>query len=410
LAEEIAGADGMSCIAPPTGSGFLAATLANLDCQAQTIGQAGFMTLASSGSPLALALTALLAIFVAIIGIRFLTGRLLGLDEWVAAALKVGFVFALTASWPAYRTIVYDVVLKGPAELSTSIGQASALPGSDGGLAARLQGVDNGIMALVVAGSGRLDISSRTPQGAVAPPLADDTALGWGKTLFVASIIGSFGLLRFAGGLFLALAPLFAGFLLFDATRFLFFGWLRSLIAIAIGSIGLAVVLGVQLAIFEPWLSQALELRAANVATLSAPFELLALTLAFSLTMLGVFMLALRIAFASAAVTKVQAVIERTAQDLPSEANSWRPALAGANNSLAERSRTQEISQSVQQALSREDQASARRGSGGMPSRAALVGNGQRSTDVTPVVPLGRSYPAPSRRVGNQILKRKPGQ
>jgi type IV secretion system protein VirB6 len=239
----------MSCATPPTGSGFLSSTLANLDCQAQTIGEAGYQALISPGSPLSLALSAVLAIFVAIIGIRHLMGRPLGIDEWVAAALKVGMVLALTASWPAYRTVVYDVVLKGPAEITASIGQASALPGSDGGLAARLQGVDNGIMALVAAGSGRLDVTSRQPNGAIAPPLADDSALGWGKTLYVGSIIGSFGLLRLAGGLLLALAPLFGAFLLFEATRFLFFGWLRSLIAIALGSIGLVIMLGVELAI-----------------------------------------------------------------------------------------------------------------------------------------------------------------
>jgi type IV secretion system protein VirB6 len=396
----------MSCVAPPTGPGFLAATLANLDCQAQTIGEAGYQALASPGSPLSLAVTALLAIFVAVIGLRFLTGRPLGVDEWISAVLKIGFVLALAASWPAYRAVVYDVVLKGPAEISGSIGRASALPGSDGGLAARLQGVDNGIMALVVAGSGRLDISSRVPQGAVAPTLADDTALGYGKTLFVSSIIGSFGLLRLGGGIFLALAPLFAGFLLFEATRFLCFGWLRSLIAIAIGSLGLAVVLGVQLAIIEPWLTQVLALRAARVATLSAPFELLALTLSFSLAMLGILALALRIAFASAAVTKVTAVIRRAAQGLQSETAARQPTVAGANDNLAERTRAQEIAQSLKQAISRDAQAVGSGNGSSSQSRTITVATGRSAIETGTQNPLGRSYPAPSRRVSSQALKR----
>jgi type IV secretion system protein VirB6 len=398
----------MSCVAPPTGLGFLVATLANLDCQAQTIGGAGYQALASPGSPLSFALTALLSIFVAVVGMRFLTGRPLGIDEWVASALKIGFVLALAASWPAYKTVVYDLVLKGPAEISGSVGRASALPGSNGGLAGRLQGVDNGIMALVVAGSGRLDISSRTPAGAIAPPVADDTGLGWGKTLFVGSIIGSFGLLRLAGGIFLALAPLFAGFLLFEATRFLFFGWLRSLIAIAIGSIGLAILLGVQLAIIEPWLSQVLALRAARVATLSAPFELLALTFAFSLAMLGMFVLSLRIAFASAAVIKVTAVIERAAQGLLNEPAIWQPAVAGAKDNLTERTRAQEIAQSLKQTVSRGAQTSGSGDGGSFPSRNIAVSNGRSATEAGTQIPLGRSYPAPSRRLSNQALKRKP--
>lgn len=398
----------MSCVAPPTGSGFLAATLANLDCQAQSIGEAGYQALASTGSPVSLALTALLTIFVAVIGIRFLTGKPLGVDEWIATALKAGFVLALTASWPAYRTVIYDVVLKGPAEISGSIGQASGLPGSDGRLAARLQEVDNGIMALVLAGSGRLDINSRTPEGVAAPPVSDDTALGLGKTLFVSSIVGSFGLLRLAGGLFLALAPLFAGFLLFDATRFLFFGWLQSLIAVALGSVGLAIVLGVQLAIIEPWLSQVLAFRAARIATLSAPFELLALTLAFSLTSLGIFALSLRIAFASAAVMKVQAIIEHAAQGFQSGALTSRATGPVTNNQLAEPTRAQDIAQSLKQTSVRDAQIAGSAYSSSAPSRAALVGDGRRTADTTPYIPLGRSYPAPSRRVSNQAFKRTP--
>jgi type IV secretion system protein VirB6 len=397
----------VSCVAPSTGSGFLGSTLTNLDCQAQTIGEAGYQALASPGSPLSLVLTALLAIFVAVIGLRFLTGRPLSVDEWVASALKVGFVLALTASWPAYRTVVYDVVLKGPTEISGLIGRASALPGSDGGLTARLQGVDDGIMALVMAGSGRLDISSRTPEGVVAPPLADETALGLGKTLFVSSIIGSFALLRLGGGLFIALAPLFAGLLLFEATRFLFFGWLRSLIAIAIGSLGLAVVLGVELAIAEPWLSQVLALRAARVATLAAPFELLALTLAFSFAMLGVFALALRIGFASATVTKVQAVIGSATQALQNDAMTWRPATSDSQDSRASRTRAQEVAQSVRQTLERDMQGNAGSNSNsGSPNRAALVEGARSTNETSPAIPLGRSYPAPSRRVSSQALKR----
>jgi type IV secretion system protein VirB6 len=398
----------MSCVPPPTGSDFLAATLANLDCQAQTIGEAGYQAISSSGSPLSLALTALLSIFVAIIGFRFLTGRPYGVNDWVSASLKMGFVLALAASWPAYRTVVYDVVLKGPAEISGSIGRASALPGSDGGLAARLQGVDNGIMALVEAGSGRLDVASRRPEGAVAPPLADDTALGWGKTLFVSSIIGSFGLLRLAGGIFLALAPLFAGFLLFEATRFLFFGWLRSLIAIAIGSIGLAIVLGVQLAIIEPWLSQVLALRAARVATLSAPFELLALTFAFSLAMLGMFALTVRIAFASPVVAKVQTVVERAAQGLHQEAGTSRPITSENFDSLGDRSRAQMIAQSLRQTSNRDAQALAGSNmAGASPSRTAIAASARQSPETSQHVPLGRSYHAPSRRVRNQSFNRK---
>jgi type IV secretion system protein VirB6 len=399
----------MSCIGPPTGSGFLAATLANLDCQAQTIGAAGYQSLASAGSPLSLALAVLLSVFVAIIGIRFLTGKPLSLEEWVSGILKVGFVLALAGSWPTYQAIVYDVVLKAPAEVSSSIGQASALPGSDGGLMMRLQAVDNGILALTDVGSGRLDIASRRPTDAIAPPLADDTALGWGKTLFVGSIIGGFGLLRLGGGVFLALAPLFASFLLFDAARFLFFGWLRSLIAVAIGSIGQALVLGVQLAIMEPWLSQVLALRTARIATLSAPFELLALSLAFTVTMFGMLFLAIRISFASPNLFKMQSVLENIPQALFRHSTGTATTSFSSNDNLGERTRAQEIAQSLRQSAHRDAVVPAVTAhSVGTASRTDLgrVGRETVASEQTP--PLGRSYPSPSRRVSKHTLNRKP--
>ncbi len=398
----------MSCFAPQTGTGFLEATLANLDCQAQVIGEGGYQTLSSPGSPLSLVLSLLLALFVAIIGVRFLSGRSLGVDEWISSALKIGIVLALATSWPAFKTSIYDVILKAPSELATSIGRASALPGSDGGLPSRLQAVDNGIMALVAAGSGRLDNASQRPTDAIASPVADNSAFGWGKTLFVSSIIGSFGLLRLGGGLFLALAPLFAGFLLFDGTRFLFFGWVKALIAIALGSLGLAVLLGVQLAIMEPWLSQVLALRTLRIATLSAPFELLALSLSFALVMIGLFALILRIAFASTVIRKVQAFVERTAQNLNQETSIWRPATPEASQALSNRGRAQMIAHSLRQTQRSEGHSGF--GSGqrsGEPSRAALVMGDRSTSEIRTLVPLGRTYPAPSRRVSGQSMKRK---
>jgi type IV secretion system protein VirB6 len=398
----------VSCAAPATGPGFLAATLAHLDCQAQTIGTAGYQALASPGSPLSLALTMLLSLFVAIIGIRYMIGRQMAAGDLIVATLKVGFVLVLATSWPAYQNIVYGVVLKGPAEIAGSIGRASSLPGSDGGLAARLQGVDNGILALVVAGSGRLDITAQRPADAVAPPLGDDTTLGLGKTLFVSSIIGSFGLLRLAGGLFLALAPLFAGFLLFEATRFLFFGWLRALIAVAIGSLGISVVLGVELAIIEPWLSQVLALRAGRIATLSAPFELLALALAFSLVMLGVLALSLRISFAAAAATTIQVVIDRMAQSLRKEPASTQPIPANDAGNTLERTRAQLVAQSVSQTLRREAATDRAFGSGVSPKRDPVLLATSNRQDASEHIPLGRSYHAQARRVGAQAMRRNP--
>ena len=77
------------CQAPPDGNGFLSGALNFIDCQAQTIGEAGYQALAQPGSPVSLALTAILTIFVALFGLRLLFGRIPDYGEIMIAAIKV---------------------------------------------------------------------------------------------------------------------------------------------------------------------------------------------------------------------------------------------------------------------------------------------------------------------------------
>ena len=72
----------------------------------------------------------------------------------------------------------------------------------------------------------------------------------------------------------LALGPFFIAFLLFDGTRGLFEGWLRVLAGTFLGAVGSAVVLGVELALLEPWLGQLLALRAVGQSIPGVPVEL----------------------------------------------------------------------------------------------------------------------------------------
>ena len=82
--------------------------------------------------------------------------------------------------------------------------------------------------------------------------------------------------MRLIAGLLLALGPFFFAFLLFDGTRGLFEGWLRVLAGAALGALGIAVALGVELALLEP-LARRPDLAAqpASYAVPGAPVELL---------------------------------------------------------------------------------------------------------------------------------------
>jgi type IV secretion system protein VirB6 len=270
-------------------SAFLSSMLYYVDCQAQSIGESGYQALMAPGSAVATLLTASLTIFIALFGYRMLFGETPGAREGVMAVVKLGIVLVLATSWPAFRTLVYDVALHGPAELATGIGQPAGLPGAGGGLVTRLQLVDNELVELLVLGAGKppnADVivgptQPLTPQQQQQQmqrlqqlqqrprwdPARDATLLGNARTLYLTSAIAAFSSVRLIAGLLLALGPLFALFLLFDGTRGLFEGWIRGLGGAALGALSTTIILGVELALMEPWLAVILAERRADIAT-----------------------------------------------------------------------------------------------------------------------------------------------
>lgn len=390
------------CAAPSTGGAFLAEMLSNIDCQAQTIGMGGYQALAAPTSPIALVLAALLTIFIAVFGIRVLLGQIPTVGETVLAFIKIGIVLTLASSWAAYRVVAYDVVLKGPAELFADIGSGAGLPGADGGLAQRLQAADSGMVALTVAGSGRLDIAGVPQAGSIATNtapmvVADGFALGTARVAYLGSTIAALGIVRLTGGLLLALAPLFAGFLLFEATRFLFMGWLRTLIATALGGLAIAIVLSVQMAILGPWLATVLNQRAARIATIAAPVELLVITLAFAIILFSMIVIGMRVAWANVAPVM-------TMQRIRADA-AVRAGQPFANNRLDTSSlalipsRPLAIADAIAAAQRRED------GIGGWRAVSVATrmtddqGGSTAAQRVSGITPLGQSYRRTASRV-----------
>ncbi len=295
-----------TCPALSTGDAFLSALLRHIDCQGQTIGAAGYQALADPGSPLALALTALLTIFVALFGLRMMLGETPTLRDGVMAVARIGVVLAIASSWPAYRTVVYDVIVDGPAQLSAVLGGSADLPGADGDLIGRLQAADVSISRLINRGTGRSDVTALSPPRANTPgeppertPIADDPAFGAARVVFLSSTVAAFVIVRLTAGILLALAPLFAGLLLFGLTRGLVAGWARALVFALLASTAATLLLGVELALLEPWLAQVLSLREDRIVTAAAPVELLILCLGFALALGGSFAVILRLAFAA---------------------------------------------------------------------------------------------------------------
>jgi type IV secretion system protein VirB6 len=245
-------------------------------------------------------LTGLLTLLIAFAGYRMLFGETPGVREGVVTIVKIGIVLALATSWGAYRTLAYDVALHGPAEVVASVGAPAGLPGAGGGLAARLQQVDNALIALNSVGTGPADmvVRTRTVDGqavalpertSVPPSIFGPFALGTARIVFLTATIAAFAAVRLAAGILLALGPFFIAFLLFEGTRGLFEGWIRGLVTAILGAIAVTLVLSVELALLEPWLASLIALRRAGLPIGGAASELLVASFAFALTIIAIF-------------------------------------------------------------------------------------------------------------------------
>jgi type IV secretion system protein VirB6 len=388
----------MACPAVSTGAEFLVRTLAHIDCQAQTIGSFGFQSLAAPGSPASTALTGLLTLFVALYGIRLLFGPGDEPRSVVTAVLKIGIVMTIAVSWPAWRVVAYDTVFHAPSEVANAI-MPSTLPAAQADLPQRLQGLDTGLAAITYAGTGRIvegQISADFERQFRSIALGDEAGYGWSRPIFLAATLGSLGVLRIAGGLLLAIAPLMAGLLLFDFTRGLFAGWVRGLAFVAIASLGVTLLLSIQVAVMEPWLLDVLNRRNAGGITPRAPTEALALTLAFGIAVVGLLFVLAKVAFQN---TWVIAPIVQRLQGMPAMADAprWRPA------GIAEipvHSRALAISESVTATVRREQG-----GAGGFEPvrRIEMVQRGEPTASQSAgsgvaTNPLGSAYRRNTRR------------
>ncbi len=306
----------MSCPAYNPEGAFARELLTYVDCQALSIGQGGYQTLAAPGSSIFIASTGMLILFVALFGYRMVMGKSPNLADIVLAIVKVGLVLTLATNWSAYRTVFYDVTMRGPAEIASQIGGASDIPATQGGLYAYLQQTDNGLIELGRLGVGRQQNqtiqggfgqqpgsgnggngqSGRGGQSTVTNQTldlsfdraSDANALRHARTAFLVETVGALVLIRLFAGLLLALGPIFVAFLLFEATRDLFFNWVRALGWSVIGAVSTTMIIGVEIAFLNPWLASILSLRRADLPTNANPAEILAFSLIFMVAIFAV--------------------------------------------------------------------------------------------------------------------------
>ena len=271
------------CAAQPD-PGFISSVTGFIDCQSQALGSDAWHALSLPGSTLSVVLSGFLTIFIALTGYSLLLGQTFTVRSATLAMLKIGAVFALATSWPAYRTLVYDLTVDGPAQLAGDIGRPSGVPGSDGTLVQRLDATDAQLAQLAVSGVG-IGIRDDVPP----PPFAgfNAFALGGSRILYLMTAIAGIGVVRLVAGLMLALGPFFIAFLMFDSTRSLFEGWVRVIAGAALAAVGVSIALGFELAMLRPWLADVLARRMVGEDLPTVPVELFVLTSVYTILVIG---------------------------------------------------------------------------------------------------------------------------
>ncbi|MEA3012485.1 MAG: type secretion system protein VirB6 [Sphingomonadales bacterium] len=396
------------CLAPPPQSGFLQGLLSYVDCQAQSIGANGYEALASPGSTLSLVVTGFLTLFVAFLGYRMLFGQTPTVREGVLALLKIGIVLAFATSWAVYRTLVYDVALKGPAEMAAQIGQPAALPGAGGGLVDRMGYTDRAFVQLAILGTGdtegaraQAQQGNATGEQAAPPPFAnfDNFAIGGSRILYLTGAIGALASVRLIAGLLLALGPFFIAFLLFEGTRGLFVGWIRALAAAALGALGTSILLGVELALLEPRLAELIALRTARQPIPGAAIELFVIALVFTLVLLAMLIAAARVALGFRLPDGWRGAPAQLAAAVRGDSVRFAGVPREPAAAAADRSRAAQVADAVAASQRRESAAAAAgahtagAASDGQPSRR--IGQHMPARDVPEAgvaVPIGQSY------------------
>jgi type IV secretion system protein VirB6 len=251
----------MNTCAAMVDDGLIRSVLATVDCQTRAYAQGGYEALTSGSSLFQTALTALLTIYVALIGYRMLFAQgSTRLSDAPGIALKVGVILALVTSWSAFQTLVFDLADRAPVEIAAVI----AAPAQDGTSALAVTPID-GLQAAYEAFSetaaayGKLAGPNAKGYSSPQAAAAEATAAASGA-LFVTSA-GVISAATLSIGVLTAVGPLFIVLALIPMTRGLFVGWLRALVASALVPMVAWLLIVLMLAVLDPWVATLTEQR-----------------------------------------------------------------------------------------------------------------------------------------------------
>lgn len=242
-----------ACPTVPTGGeASLAGTLASIDCQLNDAVGIAYGRLFGHSGTFAMALTLLLTIYVAVMALGLIGGRMkLSLSGAMPRVLALGLVLTFATAWPAYQTVATDLLSRGPDQIASAVLSGN----SDSATQVFAHRLDR-LFARHVELARSLQSQGKDPSA----NLQMSAKLAWASALLlVLSTAGLLVMVRIVLAILLALGPVFIVFALFRSTRGLFEGWLKSVVAFALAPLLLVLGGAGLIALLSPLLDSAMD-------------------------------------------------------------------------------------------------------------------------------------------------------
>ncbi len=246
-------------------AGVIRGVLATVDCQTRAYAEGGYLALTQGSPVFQAALTALLTIYVALIGYRMLFAQgATRLSDAPRIALTIGAILALATSWSTFQALVFDTAERAPLEIA-AIASSPWQDSARSSLAADpIAGLETTYqeLTLTAAAYGKVAGVDAKPYASPQAAAAEAVSLASGVLFF--SSVGVISAATLAIGILTAVGPVFIALALLPATRGIFIGWVRALLAAALTPLVGWLLLVLMLAVVEPWLSALADQRAAQ--------------------------------------------------------------------------------------------------------------------------------------------------
>jgi len=226
------------------GPAGVADALQKVDCLANEATAMSFGRLFGAHGSFQTALTIILTLYIALLAFNLLTGRsALRISVLTPRMMTLGLVLTFATSWIAYQSVVWNLATGAPDEI------ASVLVGSKGSatvlFAQQLDGFFSAITDAASAAQPNAANAAVSPATMAASTsiMAPANILSIGALLLLLGTVGVLVVCRLALAALLILGPVFIVLALFEGTRGLFEGWLKSVAMFALVPL-LTVVMG----------------------------------------------------------------------------------------------------------------------------------------------------------------------